>query len=86
LRAAMETRTTKVTLGVLPARVEHDLSPRELEVLTLIAQGFWYVEIARTIGVSEETVRSHVRRLLQELKVRSRAHAVTVGFRRGLLR
>lgn len=76
---------TKATLGVVPTSVEHRLSARELEVLTLIAQGLENTEIARKLGVSEETVKSHVRRLLSKLQVRSRAHAVSVGFRQGLL-
>jgi len=61
------------------------LSPRELQVLALTADGYTNAEIAQQLDVTEETVKSHVRHLLAKLQARSRAHAITVGFRRGLL-
>ena len=61
------------------------LSPREIEVLQLISEGLVNREIGRMLFLSEETVKSHVRHLLAKLNARSRAHAVAVGFRRGLL-
>jgi len=76
---------TQAKLRLLPPGIEQTLSSRELEVLTFIAEGLENTEIARVMGISEETVKSHVRRVLAKLQVRSRAHAVTVGFRRGLL-
>ena len=42
-------------------------------------------EIGQRLFLSEETVKSHVRHLLAKLQARSRAHAVAVGFRRGLI-
>jgi DNA-binding CsgD family transcriptional regulator len=42
-------------------------------------------EIGERLFLSEETVKSHVRHLLAKLHARSRAHAVAVGFRRGLI-
>ncbi len=42
-------------------------------------------EIGHRLFLSEETVKSHVRHLLAKLQARSRAHAVAVGFRRGLI-
>jgi FixJ family two-component response regulator len=42
-------------------------------------------EIGNRLFLSEETVKSHVRHLLAKLQARSRAHAVAVGFRRGLI-
>jgi DNA-binding NarL/FixJ family response regulator len=42
-------------------------------------------EIGQRLFLSEETVKSHVRHLLAKLQARSRAHAVSVGFRRGLI-
>jgi DNA-binding NarL/FixJ family response regulator len=52
------------------------LSQRELEVLTGIAKGFSYAEVAATLGVSTNTVRSHVKRLYGKLSVNSGAEAV----------
>jgi DNA-binding NarL/FixJ family response regulator len=58
---------------------------REIEVLQLISDGLVNREIGARLFLSEETVKSHVRHLLAKLQARSRAHAVAVGFRRGLI-
>jgi DNA-binding NarL/FixJ family response regulator len=58
---------------------------REIEVLQLISDGLVNREIGTRLFLSEETVKSHVRHLLAKLQARSRAHAVAVGFRRGLI-
>ncbi len=58
---------------------------REIEVLQLISDGLVNREIGTRLFLSEETVKSHVRHLLAKLHARSRAHAVAVGFRRGLI-
>jgi DNA-binding NarL/FixJ family response regulator len=58
---------------------------REIQVLQLIAEGLVNREIGQSLFLSEETVKSHVRHLLAKLQARSRAHAVAVGFRRGLI-
>ena len=60
-------------------------TPRELEVLQLVADGLANREIGVRLYLSEETVKSHVRHLLAKLQARSRAHAVAIGFRRGLI-
>jgi DNA-binding NarL/FixJ family response regulator len=52
------------------------LSPREQEILTLLAKGFLYKEIAESLGISVETVRTHIRNLYEKLHVRSRMEAV----------
>jgi DNA-binding NarL/FixJ family response regulator len=62
-----------------------DLTGRESEVLQLISDGLVNREIGERLFLSEETVKSHVRHLLAKLRARSRAHAVAVGFRRGLI-
>jgi DNA-binding NarL/FixJ family response regulator len=58
---------------------------REIEVLQLVSDGLVNREIGQRLFLSEETVKSHVRHLLAKLQARSRAHAVAVGFRRGLI-
>lgn len=52
------------------------LSPREQEVLELLAKGFIYKEIADKLGISFETVRTHIRRIYEKLQVKSRTEAV----------
>ena len=65
--------------------LEQEPTARELEVLQLVADGLVNREIGQQLFLSEETVKSHVRHLLAKLQARSRAHAVAVGFRRGLI-
>jgi DNA-binding NarL/FixJ family response regulator len=60
-------------------------TPREIEVLQLISDGLANREIGDRLYLSEETIKSHVRHLLAKLHARSRAHAVAMGFRRGLI-
>ena len=64
---------------------EQEPTAREIEVLQLISDGLVNREIGHRLFLSEETVKSHVRHLLAKLQARSRAHAVAVGFRRGLI-
>jgi DNA-binding NarL/FixJ family response regulator len=61
-----------------------DLTARELEVLRLMANGAINGEIGRTLGISHETVRKHVTRVVEKLGARNRTHAVIVGFHAGL--
>jgi DNA-binding NarL/FixJ family response regulator len=65
--------------------LEQEPSAREIEVLQLISDGLANREIGVRLFLAEETVKSHVRHLLAKLQARSRAHAVAVGFRRGLI-
>ena len=65
--------------------LEQEPTAREIEVLQLVADGLVNREIGQRLFLSEETVKSHVRHLLAKLQARSRAHAVAVGFRRGLI-
>jgi DNA-binding CsgD family transcriptional regulator len=60
-------------------------SARELQVLALIAEGMTDSEIGGRLFVASNTVKSHVKNLRAKLGARSRAHAVAVGFRRGLI-
>jgi DNA-binding CsgD family transcriptional regulator len=74
-------------MPVQPARrpsSARKITPRELEVLALIADGHSTKEIAQTLWITDETVRTHVRRLLSRLGARTRAHAVAIAYRDGL--
>ncbi|NGO39960.1 response regulator transcription factor [Limisphaera ngatamarikiensis] len=65
-----------------PPEPDFELSPREREVLDLLAQGFLYKEIAEKLGVTYETVHTHIRRIYEKLQVRTRTEAVAKFLRR----
>jgi DNA-binding NarL/FixJ family response regulator len=61
------------------------LTPREIDVLRLIAKGNANKEIAGQLSLSEETVKGHVKNILAKLGVHDRTHAVTIGLKRGII-
>ncbi|MDD4875832.1 MAG: response regulator transcription factor [Dehalococcoidales bacterium] len=63
----------------------NSLSPREREVLQLVAQGASNKEIATRCFVSETTAKAHLRRILEKLKVKNRAQAAALAVSHGLL-
>ncbi len=66
--------------------IHTELSTREVEVLNHIARGMANKEIAASMGISTETVKTHVTRLLAKLDVQDRAHALMVAMERGILK
>lgn len=61
------------------------LTPREIDVLRLVAGGNANKEIAAQLGLTEETVKSHVKNILAKLGANDRTHAVTMGLKRGII-
>jgi DNA-binding NarL/FixJ family response regulator len=61
------------------------ISPRELEVLSLMAAGKRNKEIAGELSIAEDTVKMHVRNILSKLQVNDRTEAVTIALRRGII-
>jgi DNA-binding NarL/FixJ family response regulator len=72
-----------------PAEIERDygseLTPRELEILELISRGMDNVEIARTLYLSQHTIKNHVSSILVKLQVENRIQAAVRAVRRGLV-
>jgi DNA-binding NarL/FixJ family response regulator len=68
-----------------PAQPLPDLTERELQVLTGMAAGKSNAEIGRQLYLSEDTIKTHARRLFRKLEVGDRAQAVASGFRLGLV-
>ena len=85
VHAGQKRLSSEVAAEIAQHATDDALTPREIDVLRLIAGGNANKEIAAQLSLTEETVKSHVRHLLAKLQARSRAHAVAVGFRRGLI-
>ena len=63
----------------------HRLSMREMQVLTGMSQGKSNAQIGRELYLSEDTIKTHARRLFRKLGAKDRAEAVATGFRRGIM-
>jgi DNA-binding NarL/FixJ family response regulator len=61
------------------------LSPREIEVLTLVAAGNPNKRVASHLGVTEDTAKAHMKNILLKLGARDRTHAVTIAIKRGIV-
>jgi DNA-binding NarL/FixJ family response regulator len=79
----------RVSPDVANAVAEHtadsSLSSRETDVLKLVAQGNANKLIADHLGVSEDTVKAHIRNILSKLGANDRTHAVTIALKRGII-
>lgn len=94
LRAAVQGLVTfepELAGGLLPDRhlesppLVEELTPRELEVLQILAEGLPNKAIARRLGISEHTVKFHVNAILSKLGAQSRTEAVVYATRLGLI-
>jgi DNA-binding NarL/FixJ family response regulator len=91
--ALLAPEVTRQLVGKYAARIrpvegtpaDAALTPRELEVLRLIADGQSNSEIAATLVLSQETVKTYVSRILTKLDLRDRVQAVVYAYRRGLV-
>jgi len=72
-------------LSPRPATIAEPLTPREIEVLGMLAEGQSNKLIAHALGISEHTVKFHVNSVMTKLNAASRTEAVTLGIRQGLI-
>jgi DNA-binding NarL/FixJ family response regulator len=83
LRRAAPPKTNGNGNGQHPDKAS--LSPREREILTLLAEGRTQSQIASTLVISSKTVATHIQHILSKLGVHTRAQAVAMAFQKGLV-
>lgn len=85
VREGVEATATAVEPATVNSLTERLLTKRELEVLAGMSRGRSNAEIGKELFLSEDTIKTHARRLFRKLGAHDRAQAVAVGFRLGLL-
>lgn len=75
----------ELSVDVASHAVDDSLTPAEVSVLRLIADGNANKQIADRLLISEETVKSRVKNILSKLDANDRTHAVTIGLKRGII-
>jgi DNA-binding NarL/FixJ family response regulator len=85
VHAGQKRLSSEVAAEIAEHATDDALTPREIEVLRLIAGGNANKEIAAQLSLSEETVKSHVRNILDKLGAHDRTHAVAIGVKRGII-
>ena len=77
--------SAEVSFELAEHATDDALTPAEVRVLRLIAQGNANKEIAEQLSVSEETVKGQVRNILSKLGAKDRTHAAMIGLKRGII-
>jgi DNA-binding NarL/FixJ family response regulator len=75
----------EIAAEVAEHATDDSLTPREIDVLRLIAGGNANKEIGAQLSLTEETVKGHVKNILAKLGANDRTHAVTIGLKRGII-
>jgi DNA-binding NarL/FixJ family response regulator len=77
--------SSEVAARIAEHGTDGTLTPRETDILRLIAAGNANKEIGSQLGLTEDTVKSHVKKILVKLDANDRTHAVTIALKRGLI-
>jgi DNA-binding NarL/FixJ family response regulator len=75
----------EIAAAIAEHATDESLTPREIDVLRLIAGGNANKEIAAQLSLTEDTVKGHVKNILSKLDANDRTHAVTIGLKRGII-
>jgi len=84
VHAGQKRVSSEVAAEIAEHATDAVLTPREVDVLRLVADGNANKEIAAQLSLTEETVKSHVRNILAKLGANDRTHAVAIGLKRGI--
>jgi DNA-binding NarL/FixJ family response regulator len=85
VHAGQRRLSSEVAVEIAEHITDDALTPRETDVLRLIAVGNANKEIAAHLSLTEETVKGHVKNILAKLTANDRTHAVTIGLKRGII-
>jgi DNA-binding NarL/FixJ family response regulator len=85
VHAGQKRLSAEIAVEIAEHATDDVLTPREIDVLGLIANGNANKEIAGRLSLAEETVKVHVKNILAKLNAKDRTHAVTVGLKRGII-
>jgi DNA-binding NarL/FixJ family response regulator len=84
-RTVIDRMARQPTPEIGPSRLLDSLTPREREVLVLLARGLSNSEIAAELVIEESTVKTHVKRILMKLRLRDRIQAVVFAYESGIV-
>jgi len=85
VHAGQKPVSSEVAVEIAEHSTDDALTPREVDVLRLVANGKMNKEIAAELSLTEETVKSHIRNILAKLEAKDRTHAVAIGVKRGII-
>jgi DNA-binding NarL/FixJ family response regulator len=85
VHAGKKSVSAEVSFQLAEHATDDALTPAEVRVLRLIAEGHANKEIAAQLSISEETVKGQVRNILSKLGAKDRTHAAMIGLRRGII-
>jgi DNA-binding NarL/FixJ family response regulator len=85
VHAGQKRLSSEVAAEIAEHATDDALTPREIDVLRLVAAGNPNKEIAAQLSLTEETVKSHIRNILAKLGANDRTHAVAIGLKRGII-
>jgi DNA-binding NarL/FixJ family response regulator len=85
VHAGQKRVSSEVAAEISAHSTDQALTPREVDVLRLVAKGQANKEIAAQLLLTEETVKTHIRNILGKLEANDRTHAVAIGVKRGII-
>jgi len=85
VHAGQKRVSPELAAGIAEHAADSVLTPREVEVLRLVAGGNANKDIAARLSLTEETVKAHIRNILGKLEANDRTHAVAIGLKRGII-